>query len=55
MTGEALPPTETTVPAGLAERVAAAFATLPQVVAVAMAGSRTTTAVDDRSDIDPAC
>jgi predicted nucleotidyltransferase len=51
MTGEAPLPTETTMPAALARQVAAAFACL-QVVAVAMAGSRTTDAADDRSDID---
>jgi predicted nucleotidyltransferase len=38
--------------AEVANRVAAAFATLPGVVAVAMAGSRATDDADDRSDID---
>jgi predicted nucleotidyltransferase len=38
--------------AEVANRVAAAFAALPQVVAVAMAGSRTTCDADERSDID---
>ena len=52
MTGEAPLPTGTTRPAALAQQVAAAFAALPQVVAVAMAGSRTTDTADDRSDID---
>ena len=52
MTGEAPLPAETTMSAALAQQVAEAFAALPQVVAVAMAGSRTTDAADDQSDID---
>ena len=52
MTGEAPLPTETTTLAALAQQVAADFAALPQVVAVAMAGSRTSDTADDRSDID---
>jgi hypothetical protein len=52
MTDGALLPTETTMPAALARHVAAAFAALPQVLAVATAGSRTTDVADDRSDID---
>jgi len=38
--------------AEVANRVAAVFATLPGVVAVAMAGSRATDDADERSDID---
>ncbi len=52
MTGEAPLPAETTMSVALAKQVAAAFSALPQVVAVAMAGSRTTATADDRSDID---
>ena len=45
-------PTETTTPAALAARVAAAFGALSEVDAVALAGSRADGAADDRSDID---
>jgi hypothetical protein len=41
-----------TASAGVAPRVAVPFAAIPQVVAVAMAGSRATGDADDRSDID---
>ncbi|HLL50031.1 MAG TPA: hypothetical protein VK356_05115 [Thermomicrobiales bacterium] len=43
---------KTIPPADSAQRVASAFGALPQVIAVAMAGSRTTAAADDHSDID---
>jgi hypothetical protein len=43
---------ESSALAEVANRVAAAFAALPQVVAVAMAGSRTSGEADERSDID---
>jgi hypothetical protein len=52
MTGETPLPTKTFMPAALAQQVAAAFAALPQVVAMAMAGSRTTDTADDQSDTD---
>ncbi len=44
--------TEPLASADVANRIAAAFAALPQVIAVAMAGSRATGAADDHSDID---
>ena len=43
---------EPSASADVVNRVAAAFAALPQVMAVAMAGSRATGDADDRSDID---
>jgi predicted nucleotidyltransferase len=45
-------PSEPATPAALAARVAAAFAALPDVDTVAMAGSRAAGSADDRSDID---
>jgi hypothetical protein len=43
---------EPSASAEVANRVAAAFAAIPRVAAVAMAGSRTTGAADEQSDLD---
>ena len=50
--GEKVTRAETTEPFALAQHVAASFGALPEVIAVAMAGSRTTAVADDHSDID---
>ena len=45
-------PSDPTAPAALAASVAAAFANLPDVAAVALAGSGVTGAADEQSDVD---
>ena len=45
-------PSDPTPPAALAASVAAAFANLPDVAAVALAGSGVTVAADEQSDVD---